>query len=505
MNISRTLDGPPPIRHTTTNSGPNGAGAPSDLRFRDEEDFKDYDDAVESPYPSEEKLSSQEKFHLAALVLAYASLISNQTMIVGTSAVVVLSVGGSRQLAPIALAAFFSGSAFISLVTAPMFLSGGRRVGFLIGILLGVLGAGIGEVGVGSRSPWLIIGASLPLGAANGIGMHLRFAAVEVVPPFAKASAVTLVLSGGCIAAFAGPESAEGTRGVFGDEFEFVGVFLMVTIFNFLNAIFTGVVRFPEQEQQQQEGATKPSHQELASQRRKRTDTRAAASSDDVSLFPLLLRRQFFMPALIAAFSWAIMAMPMSVVRVAMTQLGFSNRLSLLTIEFHFLGMFSPGFFTGKLIGRFGAIAVSAMAVLLFVVGTVLSLISNEDTSVATWMLALIFMGIGWNFGFASATVLLPRAYQDAPSFKTRVEAANDFVMFLIAGAFIFSTGYVYEAGGSLLAGWQTVNFFVLFLIVVMAVIVGTEMYCQQRDADDEEERLKRTQTFRRKQDVENR
>lgn len=429
------------------------------------------EDPMNKEEPEKKGLSFEEKYNLSFLVLAYASVVSITTLVVGTSAVVVLSVGGSTRLAPVALAMFFSGSAFISLITAPMFHWGGRKVGFLIGILIGIVGAGIGALGIWQSSPALILVSSFPLGAANGIGMYLRFAAVEVVPPTAKAFAVTLVLSGGCIAAFAGPESAQATRDIFGDDLTYLGVFMMITIFNCLNAIFVSAVQYPKP------ATTTPAK-----------DTGDAAANNDkpvVTLMSLFMRRQFWTAAVVAGLSWAIMALPMSIVRVAMGQLGYTSRQSLLVVEFHFLGMFSPGFITGKLIQRFGAVRVMLLAVVINILATSISLVATEDSNtLAAWFASLILIGIGWNLGFSSATVHLTQAYAHAPEFKSKVQAANDFVMFLLSGSFIFSTGYIYEAGGSELSGWRTVNYSVFALIGSMALIVLADMTLSHREKE---------------------
>ena len=409
------------------------------------------------------QLTLFEKLNLSLLVMSYACVVSVTTLVVGTSAVVVLSVEGSRRSAPIALAVFMAGSAFVSLVTAPMFQRYGRKVGFLVGVVAAFIGSLVGAAGVWQVSPALVILASFPIGIANGIGMYLRFAAVEVVPAHAKAFAITLVLSGGCIAAFAGPESAQATRGVFGDDLTYLGVFILVGGFNALNAVLVAAVRFPQTQQI-------PNEQK-------------GEEEGKISLRSLLMRRQFWVPALVATFAWTIMAMPMSVVRVAMGQLGFSSRESLLTIELHFLGMYSPGFVTGKLINRFGALTVSGLSVAFFVLAAIFSFVSSESSTIATWILALVTVGMGWNFGFSSATVLLTQAYADAPHMKSKVQAANDFVMFLLSGAMIFSTGYIYEDGGSELPGWRTVNAIVLGLIGAMALLVGWEFMMQRRDS----------------------
>lgn len=82
-------------------------------------------------------------------------------------------------------------------------------------------------------------------------------------------------------------------------------------------------------------------------------------------------------------------------------------------------------------------------------------------------------MGIGWNLGFSSATVLLTRVY-DAhdPQFKANIQANNDFAMFFISGATAFSTGYIYNAGGAMLQGWKTVNYVVMAMIGIISIIM---------------------------------
>ena len=62
--------------------------------------------------------------------------------------------------------------------------------------------------------------ANLFLGAGAGMGLYLRFAAIEVLPPSYSAKAITWTLCGGCLAAFAGPESGGAVKGLFGDETE---------------------------------------------------------------------------------------------------------------------------------------------------------------------------------------------------------------------------------------------------------------------------------------------
>lgn len=421
--------------------------------------------------------------NLLLLVLSYACSFSATTLVVGCSAIVVNSVGGSDSIAPFALAMFFIGSAFISLLTSQLFARYGRKVGFLIGNVLGIVGAGMGALAVWIESPTLAIVSSLPLGSSMGIGMHLRFAALEVVPPEANAFAITLVLSGGCLAAFAGPESAEGTKDVFGNDLSYLGLFVMIAIFNLANAVFVTFVGFPlvtaekntyspgeRANGNDEEALTGPP--ELPHRHEDET-----TSESETRKIPLIIkRRSFLIPVSIATLCWAIMAMPMSMLRIAMNDLGYTSRQGLLAIELHFLGMYAPGFVTGKVVDRYGTSRAFLLSVVLFGGACVVNLLSDsaEDGTIATWIVGMVIFGIGWNVGFSSSTVLLSSAHFNFNRGEvTQVQAANDFFMFLLSGSAIFSTGYIYEAGGSGLDGWMTVNWTVVGFLGLMALVVA--------------------------------
>jgi hypothetical protein len=54
--------------------------------------------------------------------------------------------------------------------------------------------------------------------------------------------------------------------------------------------------------------------------------------------------------------------------------------------------------------------------------------VAGSGTALNNYWLALILLGIGWNFLFVSGTSLLPRAYGDGEPF--RVQALNEFLVF---------------------------------------------------------------------------
>lgn len=391
-------------------------------------------------------------------------------LVIGTSNNVLLSIGGDVSIASIPLGAFFLGSALISCgITEPLFRLAGRRNGFIAGIAFGLLATVLGAISLLIKSPAMNVMSTFFFGTANGIGYFIRFAVIENVPKEWAARAVTLVVSGGVIAAFAGPEAGQATRGMFGDdindELYYMGVFVMTAVFNVANLIFIMVVQF------------KP----LAV---------PEVTVEPKSLFSvyknLLVKQSFMVPMLRATMGWIIMAVPMSVLRIAMRDAGFTSRQSLLAIELHFCGMYAPGFITGNLIHRYGARSISFVGwiVSCLSIGVLISSKTEINGSVSPWIIGMILLGVGWNFQFTGTTVWLNQAANDVQCTKGQIQSANDCLMFLISGAWIFSASFVYDAGfwgNGVLRGWVTLNFCVVaFLVVDFLIIVG-DYYFQSR------------------------
>lgn len=410
--------------------------------------------------------------NLLLLALSYTCVASSTTLIVGGSAVVIISVGGGSDVAPIALSTFFCGSSLISLATSRLFARLGRKGGFVAGSVFGILGGIVGAAAVASSSPSLVVASAFPVGCANGIGQHLRFAAMEVVNDSSKSLAMTLTLSGGCLAAFLGPETQALTRYSFGEEMEYMGLFVMIVAFNAICSLLVSFVRFPV-------GSVSTRGLQSSAPDDESRNSLSGSNADEeqqsMSMLSVILRFDFFCSAALASLSWSIMAMPMSIVRVAMNEVGYSARGSLTTLELHFLGMFAPGFVTGALIQRIGLSPMRFCGLALFVAAIVCNSISRpeaEGGTVRTWMAGLTLLGVGWNFVFSSATVMLSETYSKTPARATEIQSMNDFLMFGISGALVVSTGFIFQAGGSGLNGWTLLNMVVLGLISLMVALL---------------------------------
>ena len=91
--------------------------------------------------------------------------------------------------------------------------------------------------------------------------------------------------------------------------------------------------------------------------------------------------------------------------------------------------MFAPSFVTGNMIKRFGLMTVMLAGVALNIVCVAIAL---SGVSVMHFWLALVLLGIGWNFMFVGATTLLTETH--TPAERAKVQGVNDAAIFITHG-----------------------------------------------------------------------
>lgn len=256
---------------------------------------------------SEQKLSSQELWNVTCLVLAFSCNICCLTLVVGSSAVAIQTVGGNDQLAPFGLGVMFLGMSLVSLTcTHWMFEAWGRKKGFFAGVAFGIFGVAIASIACYIESHELLIFSFLFLGAGCGMGMYLRFAAAEVVGASFRAKAMTWVLAGGCIAAFVGPETAEATRGAVGDDDDhhltYVGTFWIAGAFYVGLGLFVSLVNFDTKESNHQESSRAETNQSSEMPDIEKNAQVKASRWDELK--QVIQGQAFIIPVLVASLSW---------------------------------------------------------------------------------------------------------------------------------------------------------------------------------------------------------
>jgi MFS family permease len=162
-----------------------------------------------------------------------------------------------------------------------------------------------------------------------------------------------------------------------------------------------------------------------------------------------MLREPVFLVACMAgALGYGVMNLLMAATPLAMQQCGLSFENTALVLEWHVIGMFAPGFFTGNLIRRFGALPVMGVGVLLnaLCIGVALT---GQDLHQFT--VGLFLLGVGWNFLFTGSTSLSLAAY--APHEKDRAQAVINFAVFAVMAFTSFASGALVTT-----QGWDLLN-----------------------------------------------
>jgi MFS family permease len=103
--------------------------------------------------------------------------------------------------------------------------------------------------------------------------------------------------------------------------------------------------------------------------------------------------------------------------------------------------------------------------------------VALSGVALEQFFLALVLLGIGWNFGFIGATTMLASAH--APEERGRMQGLNDMIVFgSVTVASLASGGLMNCSGGTPQAGWQAVN---LAMVPALALAGGALIWLVMR------------------------
>ncbi len=79
------------------------------------------------------------------------------------------------------------------------------------------------------------------------------------------------------------------------------------------------------------------------------------------------------------------------------------------------------------------------------------------------YLIALIFLGLGWNFLFISGTSLLVLSYKEEEKFKA--QGFNDLIVYTVQAIASLSAGVFIS-----LTSWKTMNLVCIIFLIIIAV-----------------------------------
>tara|TARA_R110002110_G_scaffold174608_3_gene377820 strand:+ start:2052 stop:3269 length:1218 start_codon:yes stop_codon:yes gene_type:complete len=371
------------------------------------------------------------KRNVAVLVAAQAFLGSQITMI--------FVIGGlaGQQLSPNACLATLPISLIVfgSMTTAPWLSTVmqrfGRRSGFVVGAIGGLIGAIISAYALTISNFWVFLVGSYVTGIYMSSQGFFRFAAADTASDAFRPKAISYVMAGGLISAVIGPQLvAILTAGADATVMRFFPVYLAAMLLNVVGMALFLLLDIP-----------KP-------------PVPTVDSPKGRTRWELLTTPRIAVAVICGMVAYALMNLVMTSTPLAVVGCGFAVADASNIVTGHVLAMFAPSFFTGHLIARFGVERIMGLGILILGIAGIVAL---NGVALPNFYVALILLGLGWNFGFIGATTMLASSH--APHERGRMQGLNDLLVFGgVTFASLASGGLMNCSGGDAAQGWAAVN-----------------------------------------------
>ena len=372
--------------------------------------------------------------NLLLLALCQGLFLTNNVTFIAINGLVGLSLAPLGWMATLPVMGYVVGGALSTGLVAKSQSRWGRKVSFQLGLVVALLSALLAAYAAFSHNFWLLVSATVIAGYYSANGQLYRFAAAELAPLQFREKAVSLVMAGGLIGAIVGPNLASRTKGLF--ETPFMGAYLALMAVALVAMALMAFIRFPAE------------------------PPKVAGASGGRPLREIMAQPVFIVSAAAAALSYGVMNLLMAATPLAMQVCGYAFSDAALVLEWHVIGMFAPGFFTGHLIKKFGTLTIMGVGVVINFACIAVALTGVE---LHQFLIALFLLGVGWNFLFTGSTTLAMKAW--TPEEKDRGQAAINFCVFATMAFTSFASGALVTT-----QGWTWLNIGSIVPVALTAV-----------------------------------
>ncbi|MEX1234326.1 MAG: MFS transporter [Roseovarius sp.] len=392
---------------------------------------------------------SRARRNVTVLVLAQAFLGAQMPMIFIVAGLAGDGLASNPCFATLPITLTIIGSMLSATPMSAIMQRYGRNAGFIVGTMGGALGGAVGAYGLYTASFTLFLIGSFLTGVYMSAQGFFRFAAADTASDAFRPKAISYVLAGGLLSAIIGPQLVKVTAQSM--VVPFMGTYIAVIGLNVIGSALFLFLNIPKP----------PIPSENAPRGRTRME--------------LLKTPRVAVAVICAMVSYALMNLVMTSTPLAVVGCGFGPSRAADVVTAHVLAMYAPSFFTGHLIARFGVEKIMGLGIALLAVAGVVAL---QGVELENFFVALILLGLGWNFGFIGATSMLAGAHE--PHERGRMQGLNDFLVFGgVTVASLASGGLMNCAGGTAEAGWTAVN---LAMTPFLALAGGALIWLMLRD-----------------------
>jgi len=382
------------------------------------------------------------------LATMQALVLTNNVTLVAITGLAGFQLADNKLMATLPVTGYVLGGAIWAMPAAAFMRRFGRRLGYTVGSVAGMTGALAAWWAMTQASLVMLCAATFVTGLYSAFSASLRFAAADVADayrPGFKARAISLVLTGGIVGGVVGPEVSKWSRTWLSTQF--AGSYLTLAGFALLSLLLAQLLRVPSAAQAAQTAQ----------------DTRPPRALAEIVRQPAC-----WTAVLISALGYGIMNLLMVATPLAMEVCRHPYASAALVLEWHVIGMFAPGLFTGSLIQRFGVLPVVVTGCVLMATCVAIAL---SGVDLMQFLLALTLLGVGWNFMYTGATTLLTSAYR--PSEKNKVQGFMDLCVFTTMVTTSASSGAMLMVNG-----WSVLN---LLSLPVVRVALASALWLAMR------------------------
>ncbi len=365
---------------------------------------------------------NQAKKNVALLCTTQALLFTNNTILIAINGLAGFALASDKSLATLPVTAYVIGAALTTLPMSHLMRRVGRVNGFSLGTLIGIFGAMICGYAVYNHSFWTLCLGTLVMGIYNASGQYYRFAAADVASADFKSKAISLVMAGGLVGGVLGPQTSKFTKDLL--PAEFLGSYLALIGFCVVALALQRLMEIPRLTAAEQREHGRP-------------------------LKEIARQPAFVVAVLSATVGYGVMNLLMTATPLAMKSCAHPFSDAAFVIQWHVIAMFAPSFVTGSLIRRFGVRTILFTGVLLNFACVAIAL---AGVDVMHFWLALVMLGVGWNFMYLGGTTLLTETHTSPE--KAKVQGANDMAIFITMAVSSASSGWLFTA-----RGWEVMNY----------------------------------------------
>jgi len=351
-----------------------------------------------------------------------------------------LSPVKSLQTVPTSL--MIVGIAFFSFFAAKIMSKIGRKAGFLYAAIFSSFSALLGAYAVWDKNFYLFCLACFFIGNGMSFTHQYRFAAAESVEKPFIPKALSIIMLATIFSVLLGPNIANFNKDLINGHL-YVGSYLSLAVLTSVPIIFLSFYN--------------PKVEPVGIKKYK-----------ERSYFELISQPRFLQAVVAAAFAYAVMSFLMTATPINMHVLeDYSLNKTGIVIQLHIVSMFLPSLITGKLLKKFGHSKIIYAGVGFFSLTILLSLL---EPSFLNYILALVFLGLGWNFLYLSGTGLMVLSYKEEEKFKA--QGFNDILVFSTQALASLSAGYILS-----ITSWKTMNLITIpFLILIILLSIRADL-----------------------------